>query len=77
MKVFITGGSGFIGSHLTDQLLARGDEVLVIDKFATGRRDNLKTHAQLRVVEDTICNEKLMNDLMKEFKPDLVIHTAA
>lgn len=77
MKVFITGGSGFIGSHLADKLLARGDEVLVIDNFATGRRDNLKPHANLRVIEDTICNEKLMNDLMRDFKPDLVIHAAA
>ena len=40
MKVFITGGAGFIGSHITDQLLARGDEVLVIDNYATGSRDN-------------------------------------
>jgi UDP-glucose 4-epimerase len=77
MKVFITGGSGFIGSHLADRLLARGDEVLVIDNFATGRRDNLKPHARLKIVEDTICNEKLMNDLMQELKPDLVIHAAA
>lgn len=77
MKVFITGGSGFIGSHLADKLLARGDEVFVIDNFATGRRDNLKPHEKLKIVEDTICNEKLMNDLMQEFKPDLVIHAAA
>ena len=77
MKIFITGGSGFIGSHLADRLLARGDEVLVIDNFATGRRDNLKPHANLRIIEDTICNEKLMNDLMQAFKPDLLIHTAA
>lgn len=77
MKVFITGGSGFIGSHLADKLLARGDEVLVIDNFATGRRDNLKPHANLKIIEDTICNEKLMNDVMQEFKPDLVIHAAA
>jgi UDP-glucose 4-epimerase len=77
MKVFITGGSGFIGSHLADKLLARGDEILVIDNFATGRRDNLKPHANLKIIEDTICNENLMNDLMQEFKPDLVIHAAA
>ena len=42
MKVLITGGAGFIGSHLADRLLARGDEVLVIDNYATGRRDNLR-----------------------------------
>ncbi|MEI7492974.1 MAG: NAD-dependent epimerase/dehydratase family protein [Alphaproteobacteria bacterium] len=77
MKVFITGGSGFIGSHLADHLLARGDEVLVIDNFVTGRRDNLKPHDKLRVVEDTICNERLVNNLIQEFNPDLVIHTAA
>lgn len=77
MKIFITGGSGFIGSHLADRLLARGDQVLVIDNFATGRRDNLKSHPNLKLVEDSICNEKIMNDLMQEFRPDLVVHTAA
>ena len=77
MKVFITGGSGFIGSHLADCLLARGDEVLVIDNFATSRRDNLKVHPKLKIVEDSICNEKLMNQLLQEFKPDLVVHAAA
>ena len=41
MRVLVTGGAGFIGSHLTDRLLARADEVLVIDNYATGRRDNL------------------------------------
>jgi len=77
MKILITGGSGFIGSHLADKLLARGDQVLVIDNFATGRRDNLKPHTNLRVVEDSITNERLMNDLMQNFNPDLVIHAAA
>lgn len=77
MKIFITGGSGFIGSHLADRLLARGDEVLVIDNFSTGRRDNLKPHQNLKLVEDSICNQKLMHDLMQEFNPDLVIHAAA
>lgn len=77
MKVFITGGAGFIGSHLTDRLLARADDVLVIDNFATGRRDNLKPHPKLKIVEDSICNEKLMHELMQDFNPDLVIHAAA
>jgi len=52
MKVFVTGGSGLVGSTLIDLLLARGDEVLAIDNFATGRRDNLQPHARLRLVED-------------------------
>ena len=46
MRVLITGGAGFIGSHLADRLLARGDDVVVIDNFATGRRDNLTEHPQ-------------------------------
>lgn len=77
MKIFITGGSGFIGSHLVDKLLARGDEVLVIDNFITGRRDNLRPHKNLKIIEDTICNEALMKNIMLDFKPDLVIHAAA
>ena len=41
MRVLITGGAGFIGSHLADLLLERGDDVVVIDNYSTGRRDNL------------------------------------
>jgi UDP-glucose 4-epimerase len=77
MKVLITGGAGFIGSHLADRLLARGDEVLVIDNYATGRRDNLKAQPKLTVVEGTIADEKLVNKHFDEFKPDVVIHAAA
>ena len=51
MKVLITGGSGFLGSHITDSLLTRGDNVVVIDNYETGRRDNLTTHPNLKVVE--------------------------
>jgi UDP-glucose 4-epimerase len=77
MKIFITGGAGFIGSHLTDRLLARGDEVLVVDNYATGRRDNLKHHPRLKLVEDTIANEKLLRALVNDFKPDVIVHAAA
>jgi len=77
MKVFITGGAGFIGSHLADKLLERNDEVLVIDNYATGRRDNLQPQANLRVVEGTIADSDLVNRLYDEFKPDVVVHAAA
>src|SRR3546814_1509056 len=52
LKILITGGAGFIGSHLADRLLARGDEVLVIDNYATARADNLRQAAGLTIVED-------------------------
>lgn len=77
MKVLITGGSGFVGSHLADRLLARQDQVLVIDNFSTGRKDNLTSHPNLKVVEATIADSQLMEKLVTEFKPDVVVHAAA
>lgn len=77
MKVLITGGSGFVGSHLTDRLLARNDQVMVIDNFSTGRRDNLKSHKNLELVEASIADTVLMNTLFTRFKPDVVVHAAA
>lgn len=77
MKIFITGGCGFIGSHLAEKFLSRGEQVLVVDNFTTGRRDNLSAHSNLQIIEDTICNEERMRSLMQDFKPDLVIHAAA
>jgi len=76
-KVLITGGAGFIGSHVADRLLARGDDVLVIDNYATGRRDNLRPSPNLRVVEGSIADDALVNRLFAEFKPECVIHAAA
>jgi UDP-glucose 4-epimerase len=77
MKVLITGGSGFIGSHLADSLLATGHHVTVIDNFATGRRDNLRGQPGLRIVEGTIADEKVVNDVFEQAQPDIVVHAAA
>jgi len=77
MKVFVTGGSGLVGSTTIDILLARGDEVVAIDNFATGRRDNLSSHPKLHLVEDTIADAKVVNSLIGDFRPEVVIHTAA
>jgi UDP-glucose 4-epimerase len=76
-KVLLTGGAGFIASHITDRLLERGDDVVVIDNFATARRDTLPERERLRVVEDTIADTALVNGLFDEFKPDVVVHAAA
>lgn len=77
MKILITGGAGFIGSHLADGLIGRGDQVLVIDNYATGRRDNLVPNPNLTVVEGTIADGELVNRLFDEFRPDEVVHAAA
>jgi len=77
MKVLITGGAGFVGSHLTDRLIADGHHVLVIDNYQTGRRDSLTPHDNLRVVEGTIADKTLVDTLFDEFKPDRVVHAAA
>lgn len=76
MRVLISGGLGQIGSHVAEMLLERGDEVLVIDNLATGRREHLADHPRLKVVIDTIANRDLMYGQMAEFKPDVVVHAA-
>ena len=76
MRVLITGGAGFIGSHLADRLLARGDDVVVVDNYATGRRDNLEEQPQLRIVEGSIAEPSVVADAFSE-PPDVVIHAAA
>lgn len=77
MKVFVTGGSGLVGSTVIDLLLARGDAVVAVDNFATGRRDNLKPHPGLRLVEDSIADARTVDRLIGDFRPDIVVHTAA
>jgi UDP-glucose 4-epimerase len=77
MKVFITGGAGFIGSTLADRLIARGDHVAVIDNYETGRRDNLTPDARLTVIEGSIADADLVRNSIGDFKPDLVVHAAA
>jgi len=77
MKVLITGGSGQVGSTVADILLARGDTVLSIDDFSTGRRDNLAHRPGLAQIEGSIADRPLVERLFSDFGPDVVIHTAA
>ena len=76
-KILVTGGSGFIGSHLVDNLLNNGDFVVVIDNYETGRRDNLKSHENLIIVENTISNKDFLDNLFKKYEIEIVVHTAA
>src|SRR5215207_925965 len=77
MRVLITGGAGFIGSHLAEALVERGDEVLVIDNFATARRDTIQEGSDLELVEGTIANEAVVADAFSRIQPDVVAHAAA
>ncbi|HRI01973.1 MAG TPA: NAD-dependent epimerase/dehydratase family protein [Saprospiraceae bacterium] len=77
MKVLITGGAGFVGSHISDELLAQGHQVCVIDNFQTGRRDNNAPHPNLKVIEGTIADANLVNQIFDEFQPEKVVHAAA
>jgi UDP-glucose 4-epimerase len=77
MKVLITGGAGFIGSTLADRLIGRGDDVLAIDNYQTGRRDNLTPGPRLTAVEGTIADGALVDRVFDDFRPDVVVHAAA
>ena len=78
MKILITGGAGFIGSHLSDRLLERGDEVFVVDDLSTGSLANVEQNQnqkRFHLIVDTILNEAVMNELV--FKCDQIYHMAA
>ncbi|MBE6365283.1 MAG: NAD-dependent epimerase/dehydratase family protein [Lentisphaerae bacterium] len=78
MKILITGGAGFIGGHLTEALLKRGDEVVVADNFSTGSRDNLfpVNGKSATVVEMDIAGEpEKLRELIRN--ADVVFHLAA
>lgn len=77
-RVLVTGGSGFIGSHLVEALLARGDEVIVLDNLSTGSLDNLAAvvdHPRLRFVQGSVLDELIVDELTHEC--DSVFHLAA
>jgi UDP-glucose 4-epimerase len=78
MRVLITGGAGFVGSHLSDGLLAQGDEVFVLDNLSTGSIRNiahLKAEPRFHYVIDSVTNEPLLAELIDQC--DVIVHLAA
>jgi UDP-glucose 4-epimerase len=76
--VLITGGAGFVGSHLAEALLERGDEVFVLDNLSTGSMDNiqhLKSHPRFHYTIDSVTNEPLLAEMID--RADTVVHLAA
>lgn len=74
MKIIVTGGCGFIGSHIVDQLIEANHEVLVVDNLSTGKRENLNEQSRLVVCDIT---ESGLLAIFLEFQPEVVIHEAA
>ena len=78
MRILITGGAGFIGSHLTDRLVADGHEITVLDNLATGRKENLSAHLggkNVIFIEGSILDLPLLDGLIKD--TEYVFHLAA
>src|SRR6185295_16886146 len=65
------------GSHVAEDLLQRGADVLAIDNFATGRPEHLSAHSNLTLVEGTIADPNLIMRLFGDFRPEVIVHTAA
>lgn len=77
-RYLVTGGAGFIGSHVVDALAADGHNVIVLDDLSTGRHDNLRQHVgstQVEFVLGSILNEALVDDVVR--RSDVVLHLAA
>jgi UDP-glucose 4-epimerase len=79
MKALVTGGAGFIGSNLVDALVARGDEVTVLDDLSTGKRENLEQALQngALLAEIDVRVAEAVSDLIGRAKPDVIFHLAA
>ena len=78
MKVLITGGAGFIGSHLAEKLLMEGDEVYILDDLSTGCVENIghfQQHPKFHYYFDTILNRLLLAELVD--RVDIIYHLAA
>src|SRR6201987_3260755 len=75
MRVLITGGAGFMGSHLADALIARGDEVAVVDDMSIGRPGRVPEQAVTHKV--SVTEADALGALVTEFRPELVCHLAA
>jgi len=75
MRILVTGGAGFIGSHVVDYFVSKGDNVSIVDNFLTGKRDNLNQKA--RFYELDITNFQGLDEVFKKERPDYVFHLAA
>lgn len=77
MKIFVSGAAGQVGSHVVDEALGRGDEVVGVDNFETGRPEHVAKNDRYQFIRGSIGDLVLIDRVFDEFKPDVVVHTAA
>jgi UDP-glucose 4-epimerase len=79
MRALVTGGAGFIGSNLTDALLARGDEVIIVDDLSTGRRENVEQALAngATLIETDIRDRAAIEEIAGRERPEVIFHLAA
>ena len=76
MKILVTGGAGFIGSHLVEELLSNGHEILIFDNCLTGKKENLEITGNFTFINDDFGSENSL-ELIEKFDPDICFHLAA
>src|SRR3989344_157384 len=75
MKILVTGGAGFVGSHIVDSLIALGNEVVIIDNLSSGKKENINSEAIF--YNEDILSEDILEKIFALERPSIVIHTAA
>jgi len=78
MRVLVTGGAGMVGSHVSELLEARGDEVITVDNFTTGRPEHLINLIKADKIQVSISNDNLIDELASRYSHiNAIVHTAA
>ena len=75
MKIIVTGGAGFIGSHFVDLAISRGDEVIVIDDLSFGKKININSNASF--IEESLLNYSIIENIVLKVNPTHIVHFAA
>ena len=77
MAYLVTGGAGFIGSHITEELINRGDEVIVLDNMYSGRPENITVNPKAMFVDGSILNTEILDSICNKYNIEGIFHLAA
>ena len=77
MEYLVTGGAGFIGSHITEELITRGDEVIVLDNMYSGRAENIAVNPKAVFVDGSILDTEILDTICTKYNIEGIFHLAA